>query len=261
MAKITLGAFVLAISFAAVLTVEPDMRIVGGREVDITKYPFLVSLRYRTTPDSSYIHKCAGAIYSDRVVITAAQCLMDIGPDEKLMVVAGANSRLGLDGMLYPVSKWISHASFSTWTVDYDIGLVIIDDKFDFKHLKLSPISIAESRPLHGKLTSVAGWGYREEFGPSSPHLEEVEVPIVNNEQCTQHHGQGEITERMICAGYASGGKDSCFGDTGGPLVYKGELVGLVSWGRGCARPNFPSVYTYVASLKKWIDDTIAANM
>ncbi|XP_075168452.1 kappaTry [Haematobia irritans] len=258
---IFMAFMILTISSVIKALDSTNTRIVGGRETDITKYPFTVSIRYRTTPNDAYRHQCAGAIYSERVVITAAQCLVDIGATEKLMVVAGANSRTGLDGILYPALKWIAHESYSSWTVDYDIGIIIIDDKFDFSHLKISPISIKESRPIEGRLANVVGWGYREEYGPSSLNLEEVQVPIVNSDVCTNYHGPGEITERMICAGYASGGMDSCYGDTGGPLVFNGELVGLVSWGRGCARPNFPSVYTYVYSLKKWIDDTIAANM
>lgn len=240
----------------------PQARIIGGREVDILKHPYLVSIRYRSEKDGPYIHKCAGVIYNERVVVTAAQCVVDIKHDEKVMVVAGANSRTGVDGLAYPALKWVSHPQYSSWTVDYDIGLLIIDDVFDLKNLKMKAIPIKETRPVDGKMATIAGWGYREEFGPSSSHLEEVQVPIVNSSDCTKSYGVGEITDRMICAGYLkAGGKDACQGDTGGPLVLDNQLVGLVSWGRGCARPGYPSVYTYVTALKQWIDETIAANV
>ncbi|KAM7344108.1 transmembrane protease serine 9-like [Cochliomyia hominivorax] len=240
----------------------PTARIIGGWEVDILKHPYLVSIRYRSQKNSVYVHRCAGVIYNERVVITGAQCVVDIMNDEKVLVVAGANSRTGADGLPYPAFKWVSHSQYSSWTVDYDIGLLIIDDVFDFTNLNIKPIAIKESRPVDGKMGTVAGWGYREEFGPSSSHLEEVQVPIVRSKVCTQSYGAGEITDRMICAGYLkAGGKDACQGDTGGPLVVDNELVGLVSWGRGCARPNYPSVYTFVGALKEWIDETIAANL
>lgn len=239
----------------------PESRIIGGREVDISKHPYLVSIRYRSGVNDPYVHKCAGVIYSDNVVITGAQCVVDIGATEKVMVVAGANSRVGLDGMPYPVLKWIAHPNYSSWTVDNDIAILIIDDVFDFGHTLIDQIQIKESRPMDGRVATVAGWGYRQENGPSSTKLEEVQVPIINNQDCTNSYGAGEITERMICAGYlSSGGKDACQGDTGGPLVLDRELVGLVSWGIGCARPKYPSVYTFVGSLKPWLDETIAAN-
>ncbi|XP_065367711.1 trypsin eta-like [Calliphora vicina] len=256
--------FIISILWAlcAVVAAAPEGRIIGGREIDVIKHPYLVSIRYRSQPNESYVHKCAGVIYSERVVVTAAQCVVDIKDNEKVMVVAGANSRTGLDGLPYPALKWVSHPSYSSWTVDYDIGLIVIDDVFDFEHMKIKPISIRESRPIEGKVGTVAGWGYREEFGPSSSNLEEVQVPIVGSADCIKSYGFGEVTERMICAGFLkTGGRDACQGDTGGPLVVDNQLVGLVSWGRGCARPGYPSVYTFVSALKQWIDDTIIANV
>lgn len=241
--------------------VQPEGRIINGTKVDIVRHPYLVSLRYRETNTTGYLHKCAGVIYSERVVITAAQCLLDLTEETKLLVVGAANTRNGTDGLVYPVANWTHHPQFDTIMVDYDIGLIFLDAALDLSNAGLGIVELRPERPAAGREATVVGWGYREEWGPSSPHLEQVHVPIVSSEQCNQIYGTGEVTERMICAGdVEQGGRDACQGDTGGPLIIDEQLVGLVSWGRGCGRVGYPSVYTFVPSLKTWIDETIAAS-
>ena len=69
----------------------------------------------------------------------------------------------------------------------------------------------------------------------------------------------------MLCAGYAKGvKKDSCGGDSGGPLVWKSPdgaiLVGIVSFGKGCALENKYGVYTRVSAYRDWINQVIATD-
>uniref|UniRef100_A0A3Q1EUP0 trypsin n=1 Tax=Acanthochromis polyacanthus TaxID=80966 RepID=A0A3Q1EUP0_9TELE len=97
---------------------------------------------------------------------------------------------------------------------------------------------------------------------PSPQRLQEVNVPIVTNSDCSNSYGG--ITDNMICAGLTEGGKDSCQGDSGGPLVSKNDsiwvLAGVVSFGNGCAEPNFPGVYARVSQYQSWINSFIATN-
>jgi secreted trypsin-like serine protease len=90
----------------------------------------------------------------------------------------------------------------------------------------------------------VTGWGTLKEDGKPSCILQEVDVPVLTNEVCTQqtNYTAKMITDNMMCAGYPGVGmKDSCQGDSGGPMAAlradkRYELIGVVSWGNGCAR-------------------------
>ncbi|KFV01190.1 Transmembrane protease serine 5, partial [Pterocles gutturalis] len=118
----------------------------------------------------------------------------------------------------------------------------------------------------------VSGWGYTR---PDQDHvsllpslsplpaqvtetLKEALVPLIGTKKCNSScMYAGELTARMLCAGYLHGKVDACQGDSGGPLVCQDQftwrLVGIVSWGQGCAEPNHPGVYTNVAQLLPWI--------
>lgn len=84
-------------------------------------------------------------------------------------------------------------------------------------------------------------------------------VPIVNQDVCKKQYSNFsyDITDRMICAGLKKGGKDACQGDSGGPLVEfetgVPRLIGVVSWGKGCALPKSSGVYARVTAIREWI--------
>jgi len=108
---------------------------------------------------------------------------------------------------------------------------------------------------------TVIGWGRTMEGGDTSAVLRQVEIPIVSNETCQQSYPNG-ITSNMMCAGREEGGRDSCQGDSGGPLMVRGSgqdwrQAGVVSFGIGCARPNFYGVYTRISQYLFWIDSQI----
>jgi len=98
----------------------------------------------------------------------------------------------------------------------------------------------------------------RAETGDWSAVLRQVVVPVVPQTDCAQPAYYGSyVTENMLCAGYAAGGRDACHGDSGGPLACRVQgrwsLHGVVSFGRGCAEPRKPGVYTRVTKFVDWI--------
>ena len=105
-----------------------------------------------------------------------------------------------------------------------------------------------------GALATVTGWGTLQSGGNQPEVLNEVQVTVQTNDQCNSAYGGG-ITDNMICA--ADAGKDSCQGDSGGPMVVEENgrfaLAGVVSWGYGCAMPEYPGVYARVTAQLDWI--------
>lgn len=119
------------------------------------------------------------------------------------------------------------------------------------------------SSPAEGCL-EVAGWGVLN-FGDtvSSATLNELGVRRLDISACHGYEGMSEADQ--ICAGYPEGIHNSCSGDSGGPLIARDGptgylLVGVVSFGRGCAEPGYPGVYARLSTYRDWIFDQVAAN-
>ena len=120
--------------------------------------------------------------------------------------------------------------------------------------------------PNAGSLATVTGFGTTsaDSDAPSS-RLLTVNVNILTNSECRAKNPiySGKVDSNMICAGVAQGGKDACKRDSGGPLAAqlggRANLVGVVSWGQGCAEASYPGVYTRVVSFRSWIDKQVAS--
>uniref|UniRef100_A0A3Q4HZH3 Peptidase S1 domain-containing protein n=1 Tax=Neolamprologus brichardi TaxID=32507 RepID=A0A3Q4HZH3_NEOBR len=164
------------------------------------------------------------------------------------------------------VTQIIKHPNYNSGTNNNDICLLRLSSPVTFSRY-ISPVCLAASNSTFysGVNSWVTGWGNIGEGVslPSPQNLMEVEVPVVGNRQCNCDYGVGTITDNMICAGLPDGGKDSCQGDSGGPMVSKqnGRWIqaGIVSFRNGCARPNFPGVYTSVSQYQAWINSQISS--
>merc|ERR1712130_1004432 len=101
-------------------------------------------------------------------------------------------------------------------------------------------------------------------MGTYPENLKELEIKTIATDECMDVHSYGRFSnfkvyeESMLCAGYMAGGKDSCVGDSGGPMICVEDnrpvLRGVVSWGYKCAARNFPGVYARVSTSVSWID-------
>jgi trypsin len=130
---------------------------------------------------------------------------------------------------------------------------------------KVIPLVRSDQVPQLGTPLEVTGWGATSEGGRASPQLLKGSVPYAPSDACNAPAAyNGKILRGMMCAGRADGTVDSCQGDSGGPLVWRGPdgpvLVGVVSWGEGCARKLRYGVYTRVSTFSDWIARTVASN-
>lgn len=231
------------------LQVQP--RIVGGIEVD------------PKTTDTSFIVSigggCAGTIIDEKWILTAAHCKSLF----KSSVTGGSIALRGSDRVKLQIAKSYVHPKYGNSSNDF--ALLELATPIDFAaNPKLGKIEIADSNLESsggledGMMATVYGWGVTRENGSQPAIMRQVDVPLVSRERANVKESyNGEIDETMIAAGYDKGGKDSCQGDSGGPLVMKtGDtqtLIGVVSFGDGCARAKKFGIYSNVSYGNAWI--------
>lgn len=164
------------------------------------------------------------------------------------------------------VDKIIVNGDYNPERNDYDMALMRLTSPITVgatrKPVCLPPKSLGLST---GDSMIVTGWGYTEEKGKVSPVLQKASLPLIDRAQCSSSTVYGaSITPRMLCAGYPEGKVDACQGDSGGPLVHltssRWWLIGVVSWGIGCAEAGRPGVYSNVEELLNWIHTVIEKN-
>lgn len=224
-----------------------EPRIVGGSDSDIKSFPYQVSVQ------CNGVHRCGGVIYNRNIIITAAHCLFD---DPRDIRIHAGSSQWQSGGVKIKVRKYEIHNGYSSQTVVNDIALLRLSSPLRFSS-KIQPIKLATSVPADGATAIVSGWGTTSDGAPDIPNqLKSAEVAIISRTNCASsaYSYGSDIKPSMICA--AGPGKSACQRDSGGPLVSHGLLVGIVSWGEGCADPKYPGVYADIAELHPWIVKT-----
>jgi secreted trypsin-like serine protease len=268
---------------------QPQPRIVGGAPTTIGQYPWQAAVVFAGGGSAFNRQFCGGSVVTGSIVLTAAHCVYDTDPDcligglglclpndpggdgtqrldpNDVEVVLGrttlSNGSQGVELAVQGVS-YQTNPAYNPSTVQNDVGYLVLASQAPAAQ---TPIDIAGSGEgavwAPGVVAEITGWGSTSPntgspLNPVTPSdtLRVASVPILADSTCGSRNVYDDRFDpnTMLCAGYLSGGTDTCYGDSGGPLqapLLGGgyRLVGITSWGFGCAQKNSPGVYTRVA--------------
>ncbi|KAG7203100.1 hypothetical protein KM043_010222 [Ampulex compressa] len=235
---------------------QDQERIVGGQNADPGEWPWITALF------NAGRQFCGGSLIDNIHILTAAHCVANMNSWD----VARLTVRLGdyniktnheIRHIERRVKRVVRHRGFNSRTLYNDVAILTLNEPVEFTE-QIRPICLPGGSQLYsGKTATVIGWGSLRESGPQPAILQEVSIPVWSNSECKVKYGgaaPGGIVDSFLCAGQAA--MDSCSGDSGGPLMVndgRWTQVGIVSWGIGCGKGQYPGVYTRVTHFLPWI--------
>ena len=262
-----------ALLVSAAASAQVEHRIIGGVEASSGDWPSIAAIAYAPDTVSSLYQRqfCGGNLIQGRWVLSAAHCfyresgfsgnwvLMDAA---EIRVVLGVTD-LSESAEELVVTNIIVHEAYDPDDAGSPNDIALLELA---QSSSLQTMSVTDNYVASGVTATVIGWGARvfdalkQESSDFPLKLNEVDVPVVSNNTCNSSESyNGSITDSMLCAGFEAGGKDSCAGDSGGPIMIEqnGQYwqAGIVSFGAGCAIENYYGVYTRTSSFVSWIEN------
>jgi len=239
-----------------------DPTIVGGSEAVPGAWPWQVALVVINRPNDYAGQYCGGALIDPHWVLTAAHCTQT-NMTQTVQVALGKHQLSAQAGEHISITQVLIHPEYDGQIGSADLALLHLREPSTRTVLPLDQASDGnvETRALR---TTVIGWGYDGQKYADA--LRQVSLPLFDHARCRAIYADatGEpllVSDGMLCAGYENGGKNVCFGDSGGPLMIPTttapgwKQVGIVSWGPwSCGDGRYPNVYTRISTYQPWID-------
>lgn len=248
------AAIGLLVAAPAAIGSVPGDGIVGGTPASLGKYPAQAFLEI-----DGGAGFCGGTLIESTLLLTAAHCVTDFGAvftADRLRVGLGHVARNQISDF-YGLAGIDVHSGYDPFTARNDLALVRLDRTAPYAPLRLIRVDEG-AKWTPGTTATIIGWGTTSSGGQTSNALLEATAPLVADSTCASAYGPDFDQNTMVCAG--NGATDTCQGDSGGPLMVPDGpgafvLVGVTSWGFGCADPDFPGVYVRLGApqLNSWM--------
>nr|XP_014087501.1 serine protease SP24D-like [Bactrocera oleae] len=247
MAKFQLLALICLLG-AAISQAGPTARVVGGDEAYDGQFPHQISLRRNGS------HTCGGSILSRYFVLTAAHCVGTTDAqgnyytyDPSLFTVrAGSTDRL-LGGVLVNVQSITTHEDYGNFL--NDVSLLRLSKPLIFSK-NIQPVRLATREVPSGSPVIISGWG-RVKQGGDVPHkLKWNTLSAISRSECKAAINWD--SDALICLAHAPN-NGACNGDSGGPAMYEGEVVGIAGFVYGGCGTGNPDGYAKIYYHVDWI--------
>jgi len=268
------------------------LRVVGGTEVPTDAFPWQVAL-VRPGDFTLLDRFCGGVLIAERWVLTAGHCVFNeelnqVEVPEEIQVYAGSTNLLS-GGTRSNVSRIIVHPNYQPY--QNDIALVELESELSVQPASL-PAGHDVGIPAANERVIVTGWGvtatfaegktgaaYNQLTGQPVTDMQRLvqEFParlrgagllVVPNSYCAYDvEFRGGNLDQFLCAGWPNGGRDSCHGDSGGPLHARRDdgqfvVVGIVSYGNpNCGEPDTWGKYSRVSYYLNWIEGHVGTSL
>ncbi|PZC83961.1 hypothetical protein B5X24_HaOG206307 [Helicoverpa armigera] len=257
--------------------------IVGGHYTFSGDYPNMGAIGWKAVV-GTWKFMCGCTLISSKFVLTAAHCSSASSRDTTIADTVPKIVRLGdkniqdiINGTQdETIIRIINHPKYKSPKQYFDICLMELGRKLTFTtDIQPACLWTKQSITKYGDEAQVTGWGVVESGTvKTSPELLAATVDIIDFAKCNRllhmscNRNWCGLQPDQLCAGKLGGGVDACQGDSGGPLQVKIPLpiltegtmhyvIGVTSFGVGCALPGLPGVYTKVSSFIDWIESVV----